>query len=100
MYSKDEERTIANLYIEGQTPEAIAEVVGRPTKSVIAKLSLMGIYKPKSKVSKVTGAAPKTKAAFVKDICDLLGRDELLGLDKAPKATLMKLVELIEDLYE
>lgn len=96
MYSKDEEITIADLYKGGETPEAIAEVVGKPTKSVIAKLSLMEIYKPKSKVSKVTGAAPKTKAAFVKDICDLLQVDELLGLDKAPKATLMQLVELIE----
>ncbi len=95
MYSKDEEITIADLYKGGETPEAIAEVVGRPTKSVIAKLSLMGIYKPKSKVSKVTGAAPKTKAAFVKDICEILVTKELLGLDKAPKATLMKLKKLV-----
>jgi hypothetical protein len=66
-------------------------------RSVIAKLSKMGIYIARPKISKVTGDKPETKEKMVSDIAIALGMnpEELEGLDKTPKLVLMKLRERI-----
>ncbi len=92
MYTIKEEAQLKEYYTEQNlSVEQIAQMLGKPSKSVIAKLSLMKVYNKIERVSKVTGAAPKTKKEFVRDICEILEIDSLLGLDKAPKQTLIKL---------
>lgn len=97
MYTMQEENLVKEMYSEGIEVQDIAEKVGKSEKSVIGKLVSLQIYKPKVRVSKITGSAPKTKKDFVKDIEQLLDVDELKDLDKAPKTTLIKLKGAIED---
>lgn len=88
-YTIKEEFTIKTEYEKGTLVSEIAEMVGKPTKSVIAKLSAMKVYVPKVTISKVTGDKPKTKKAFAQDIADILELPALPGLEKADKGTLM-----------
>lgn len=64
-------------------------------RSVVAKLSKMGIYINRPKQSKVTGGKPVTKEKLVEDIAVKLGfePEELEGLDKTPKLVLIKLLK-------
>jgi hypothetical protein len=68
-------------------------------KSLVAKLSKMGIYKSKPKISKVTGDTPETKTQMVEKLGRKWGMNanELEGLDKAPKLTLMKILKRFEE---
>lgn len=68
----------------------------KSSRSVVAKLSKLGIYIPKEKVSKVTGGKPVTKEAIVKEIAELLNLEDLEGLDKAPKLVLLKIVNMLK----
>lgn len=97
MYTAQEEFTLKDMYGQGAEIAEIAEKVGKSEKSVIGKLVSLGVYKPKVRVSKITGAAPKTKRDFVKDIEAMLEVEELKDLDKAPKTTLIKLADAIQD---
>lgn len=96
MYTLKETAILREQYAFGLPVEDIAALVGKPTKSVIAKLSAEGVYVPKVKQSKITGGKPKTKLEFVNDIVTLLEVDALEGLDKAPKGTLIKLQVALE----
>jgi hypothetical protein len=65
---------------------------GFPRRSIIAKLSKAGVYVVPTRISKVTGDVPETKVQLVKKIEEKLGIDDLYGLDKAPKLTLLKIL--------
>jgi len=81
-----------------QTVEALAEELSRSVKSIIGKLSREGVYRREIYKTK-TGELPVTKVEIVSDIADHLGIEveSLSGLEKAPKATLKKLKEALED---
>ena len=98
-YTEEQERELYDTYADAKTDEDRDLVVeqfinkyGKSKRSIIAKLSKMGIYVSKVKVSKVTGAKPETKEQLVKRIEEHLGIGGLDGLDKAPKLTLLKLL--------
>jgi len=59
--------------------------------SIIAKLSKLGIYKKRPKLSKVTGGKPETKEQIVAKLANKWGLnpEQLVGLDKAPKLVLV-----------
>ena len=99
MYTAIEEAKLKEMYGEGENADLdqIAEELDKSKRSVIAKLVNLKIYRPQAKVSKVTGEAPKTKADYVKDIEAILDVTDLKDLDKAPKQTLIKLKESIEE---
>lgn len=67
---------------------------GKTKKSLVAKLSKMGIYHTKERVSKVTGGAPETKEQLVKRIADMYNKPQVdfEGLEKAPKLVLLRLL--------
>lgn len=82
-----------------QTVEALAEELSRSVKSIIGKLSREGVYRREIYKTK-TGELPVTKVEIVSNIADDLGLEveSLLGLEKAPKATLKKLENAIKEL--
>ena len=82
-----------------QTVEDLAVELSRSVKSIIGKLSREGVYRREIYKTK-TGELPVTKVEIVANIADDLGLEveSLLGLEKAPKATLKKLENAIKEL--
>ena len=82
-----------------QTVEVLAVELSRSVKSIIGKLSREGVYRREIYKTK-TGELPVTKVEIVANIADDLGLEveSLLGLEKAPKATLKKLENAIKEL--
>jgi hypothetical protein len=72
----------------------LAEKYGKNKRMIVAKLSKMEIYRKKPVVSKVTGGKPETKENMVRRLETKLGypKDDFLGLEKAPKLVLQKLL--------
>ena len=96
MYTVEETAKLKDLYAGEIAIAEIAKQLDKSEKSVIGKLVNEGVYVPKAKTSKVTGEGIKTKASYVKDIERIL-ETELPDLDKAPKTTLVKLKDTLED---
>jgi len=88
MYTKEEAEYLEEQY-DG-TPECVsrlAEKLQKSPKSIIGKLSRMGIYRKKEYISK-NGEKPVTKLELVAHIAARLRVNNLEGLDKAPKNVL------------
>lgn len=79
-------------YASGASVEAIAEMLGRNVKSIIAKLTREGVYKKKEYVSK-TGEKPVKKDATADAIGAVLKmtEPEIESLTKANKTALVKI---------
>jgi len=75
-----------------ETVQYLAEKLGKTTKSIIGKLSREGVYKRAVYKSK-SGELPITKVELVNNIAENLGLEveNLVGLEKSPKATLKTL---------
>lgn len=80
----------------GASPQEIALKYQLPERSVIAKLSSLGLYKRKAYVNK-QGNPPVKKEEYVERIANLLGKDvELLeSLEKVNKNVLKMLEEAL-----
>jgi len=96
-YTDEETQKLQELYTTDTPIEQIAEQVGRNTRSVIAKLTKMGIYRKKVYVTK-NGEAPRSKEELVGDIAREMGEEveSLPGLEKCNKSTLKKLLDFIK----
>jgi len=106
-YTDAEELKLSSVYGAASTDEerdaAVEKLMvdlRRNKKSIIAKLSkmgiyVMGIYVPKIRVSKVLKEPPKTKEQLVYELEDAYGveRDYFYGLEKAPKLVLQFLLK-------
>ena len=97
------EDELKNLYLSSEDYDERRELIttyakkyDKTDRMVIAKLNKMGIYKPKPKISKVTGEKPQTKEQIVTKIAALINED-LEGLEKAPKLVLMRLLRKLEE---
>lgn len=91
-YNEEQTKYIVAGYEQNpstKTVENLAEELGKSTKSIIGKLSREGVYKRATYKNK-TGELPVTKVELVNNIAENLGVEveNLLGLEKAPKATL------------
>jgi len=76
------------------TAEALAVEFDKPVRSIIAKLSNMGIYKAQPRVTK-SGAPVVRKEELVAQIQAALGTQQLASLSKATKADLATLAVLV-----
>jgi len=65
-YTIDQVDSIVSQYTDGESIDAIAESVGKTTRSVIAKLSREGVYI--AKVKKTATGVTLTKAHLVESI--------------------------------
>jgi hypothetical protein len=79
-----------------ETVERLSEQLQKSTKSIIGKLSREGVYRREVYRSK-TGDLPVTKTEIVVSIATALGieAEDLLGLEKSPKAALKNLEEAV-----
>ena len=77
-----------------KTVDKLADELGKSPKSIIGKLSREGVYQRAIYTSK-TGETPVTKMELVSNIAENLDIEieDLVGLDKSPKASLKALVQ-------
>jgi len=100
-YTAEQESELYDKYKEAvdssHREQIVLELVekwGKPKRSLIAKLSKMGIYVSKVNQSKLTGKKPKTKEQLVTDIEAHFDEEvgTYAGLEKAPKMVLLNLL--------
>ena len=79
------------------TVDALVAEFGKPKRSIISKLSSLGVYKAQKRSGATkTGEATITKAELVAQIQASLGTNQLDSLAKASKADLEALAELVQ----
>ena len=96
-YTQKETNQLLNMYAEGYTINKLAVKLNKTPKSIIAKLSKMGVYEDGGYRTK-TGERPVLKEELVTKLELLLG-NKFPGLEKAPKETLKTLISSIEVLF-
>lgn len=82
---------------EGRSVSEIATELGVPDKSIIAKLSSLGVYKKKTYLNK-RGEVPIKKEEYIEKIAALLGVDteRLESLEKVNKSVLVLLEDALK----
>jgi DNA-binding Xre family transcriptional regulator len=95
MYTTEESQYLLEKY-NGENVEELAKALNKTPKSIIGKLSKLGVYQKKEYLSK-TGEKPITKLEIVATIASRLrcNPEDLIGLEKTPKSTLIKLESLL-----
>ena len=94
-YTEEQTAFLVKKYNENpnmETVQELAEKLGKTTKSIIGKLSREGVYKRAVYKSK-SGELPITKVELLSNIAENLGLEveNLVGLEKSPRATLKTL---------
>lgn len=92
-YTKEMTDKLLEDYKSGVPTEELAKELGVPNRSIIAKLSALGVYKKKEYRNK-RGEVPIKKEEYIQRIAELLdvSSDILESLEKANKHVL-KLIE-------
>ena len=98
-YTPDIEKLMTEQYLANTPVEQIAEALEVPVRSVISKLSSLGVYKKKVYLTK-RGETPVKKSEYIERIALALDMDlELLeSLEKTNKSLLMVISERLERL--
>ncbi len=98
-YTNEQALELTKMYTSGDyTIEQIAEHFQVPTKSVIAKLSNLGIYKKQVYLTK-RGEIPKSKEVLIQELAGLLNveLDRLESLEKVNKSVLNLLIQKVSE---
>ena len=92
-YTKEITDTIVEQYKQGATTKEIAETLGVADRSVIAKLSSLGVYNKKKYLNK-QGQVPVKKWEHIEQLAQILevNSDQLESLEKVNKSVLILLV--------
>ena len=103
-YTKAIEEDLYITYGENPTPETVkllAEKHNKPERSIISKLSAMGIYRKKVYLSK-GGAKPVRKEDLITNISELLEIDPTLleSLEKVTKYALVIIEQRVKAILE
>lgn len=98
-YTPEIEKLMTEQYLANTPVEQIAEALEVPVRSVISKLSSLGVYKKKVYLTK-RGETPVKKSEYIERIALALDMDlELLeSLEKTNKSLLMVISERLERL--
>ena len=98
-YTPEIEKLMTEQYLANTPVEQIAEALEVPVRSVISKLSSLGVYKKKVYLTK-RGETPVKKAEYIERIAVALDMDlELLeSLEKTNKSLVMVISERLERL--
>ena len=93
-YTPEITQEITAKYNNGTSVQDIAQQYNVPTRSIIAKLSQLGVYRPKIYLSK-NGTVPIKKASLVEQIANLCGEDleKMESLEKCNKSVLNVLIK-------
>lgn len=93
-YTKEITDRLVQEYTAGQPVEKLAQELKVPSRSIIAKLSSLGVYKRKQYVNK-RGEPPRKKSEYIENIARLLDLD--LELCESLEKTNKLLLGLIEE---
>jgi hypothetical protein len=95
-YSAETTANLALAYAENKDTDALAVQFGKSSRSIIAKLSRMGIY-VKSEYTTKTGETPISKEEIVTDIATLINAnvETLESLEKANKTALQTIYDAL-----
>jgi len=93
-YTPEQVQLMVEQYVQGVSVEQIAEQLGKSVRSIVAKLSREGVYKPRTKQAQVVRV---TKASLVEQISMLVGKpsEQMESLEKANQDVLVALLEHI-----
>ena len=98
MYTEEEEQYLLDVYKASDNKheiiDTLADALRKPRRSIIGKLSRLGVYEKKVHLTK-QGENPVTKQELVHRISmkTEIPLELLAGLEKAPKSTLLLLLE-------
>lgn len=98
-YTPEQAAELVAAYVANPVKETVdifAEKWGKSTRSIVAKLSREGVYKPKEYVTK-TGEKPVKKEALADTLGELVGlsEPETDSLAKVNKTALQKIISRI-----
>ena len=93
-YTKEITDRLVQEYTAGQPVEKLAQELQVPSRSIIAKLSSLGVYKRKQYVNK-RGEPPRKKSEYIESIAQLLNLD--LELCESLEKTNKLILGLIEE---
>ena len=97
-YTKEITDKIVEQYKSGQSIEEIATTLNVPDRSIIAKLSSLGVYQKKTYLNK-RGEVPVKKWEYIEQLAQTLGvpSDQLESLEKVNKSVLILLNKRLLD---
>lgn len=100
-YTKETTEQIVTQYRDGMTPEDIAAALDVPSRSVIAKLSSLGVYQKKSYLNK-RGEVPVKKEVYIEQVAELLAVevDRLESLEKCNKSVLQLIIKALQQVAD
>lgn len=98
-YTREITDRLVQEYTAGTSVEKLAETLQVPSRSIIAKLSSLGVYQRKQYVSKL-GTPPRKKSDYIEKIAQLLQLDLELceSLEKTNKLLLGKIEDRLLEL--
>lgn len=96
-YDNETTTKLVEMYKGGNSVQHIAEAFSVPERSVIAKLSSLGVYQRKTYVNK-RGEVPIKKERYIEQIAALLNCniEVLESLEKCNKSVLVMIVKALE----
>ena len=97
-YTKELTDRIVSDYKAGIEIQTIAKTLGVPDRSIIAKLSSLGVYQKKTYLNK-RGEVPIKKYQMIEELSEILGvpSDQLESLEKVNKSVLILLKQRLLD---
>lgn len=97
-YTKELTDRIVSDYKAGIEIQTIAKTLGVPDRSIIAKLSSLGVYQKKTYLNK-RGEVPVKKYQMIEELAEILGvpSDQLESLEKVNKSVLILLKQRLLD---
>jgi len=92
-YTEEQAKQLGELFTAGKNVDELATKFGKSTRSIIAKLSRMGLYKAKERTTK-NGTVIEHKEVLIAKICKAanFSVDQAGGLDKANKQCLINIL--------
>ena len=93
-YTPEQEQQLLELYQSGTPVESISQLLNKSTRSIIAKLSRLGVYQSKFK----TTGPRLTKMQLVDELEDLLQLEPqtLHSVEKADRDALVQLLAAVK----
>ena len=96
-YTEAQTRELQELHAAGASPEDLALYFEVSERSMLAKLSSLGLYQKRPYLNK-RGQPPKTKAEYLEELATLLETtsEQIQSLEKANKQVLQRLINYLK----
>ena len=96
-YTTEQETQMVDQYQAGMSTDEIATMLGKSVKSVVAKLSRLGVYKAKTKPTGVGSRVTKADLVALIEGRYAVEPGTFAEMEKLTKATLMSLAHVAHE---